>query len=199
MILTAALLAVLVCGTTWSVVDETKAENRVFWRLDFKHTGLHYVRVGGQLVAYTTYQVTNNTGVDRMFFPIFRVTTDTEQVTYAMSNPAALREIQAKHRTRFLDIDEMSGTIKAGETRVGAAIFYKLDPEADHVKVEISGLTDAYRYLDEQARTGHQRRIYVVQWYRPGDAIGRDADPVETKFDDWIWRSTGIAATAPEE
>jgi len=196
-LITVVVVTALACAAVWAVVDETKAEGRKFWRLDFKHTGLHYVRVGGQLVAYTTYRVVNTTGADRKFFPIFQVETETKQLTYAMPNAAALRAIQGKHRTHFLDIGEMSGTIKAGETRVGAAIFHKLDPEADHVKLEITGVTDAYRYLDEKARTGFQRRLYFVHWYRPGDAVDRDTDRVETKADGWIWRSTGTAGTAP--
>jgi len=151
-LLTMLLVVALVCASSRAVVDETKAQNRKFWRLDFKHTGLHYVRVGGRLVTYTTYQVVNNTGEDRKFFPIFEIKTDTRQLTYAMPNAPALAAIRAKHRMPFLDLGEMSGTIKAGETRIGAAIFHELDPEADHVKLEITGITDAYRYQDAERR-----------------------------------------------
>ena len=198
-LLTVLVVVALVCASSRAVVDETKAENRKFWRLDFKHTGLHYVRVGTQLVAYTTYEVVNNTGADRNFFPIFEVRTETKQLTYAMPNAAAVAAIRAKHRMKFLDLGEMSGTIKAGETRIGAAVFHKLDPRADHVKLNITGITDAYRYQDEANRTGFQRRVYYVHWYRPGDAVGRDQDRVETKSDGYVWRSTGAAVGAPED
>lgn len=172
---------------------------RKSWTLDFKHKGLHHVRVGAETVAYMYFQVTNNTGADRKFFPIFVVNTDTRQRTYALPNARALAIIQKKHRARFLDIDQVSGTIKEGETKVGVAIFHKLDPEADHVKLDITGITDTYRYRDEDNRKGFLRRVWYVHWYRPGDAIGRENDRIETKFDDWVWRDVGAAETAPTD
>jgi hypothetical protein len=197
-LLTAAVGLALVGAQLAAVVDEIKAQDREFWRLDFRHTGLHYVHVGGELVAYMPYQVVNNTGADREFAPLFEVTTDTKQLTYALPNPVAAEAIRRKHREKLLDLGEITGTIKQGETKVGVAIFRKLDPEADTVKVDITGITDAYRYQDEEARTGFQRRVYHIEWYRPGDAMDRDEDPVETKHDGYIWRSIDVGAVQPE-
>jgi hypothetical protein len=180
-----------------TMVAPARGDRRDFWTIDFAHTGLHYERVGSQVVAYTTYQVTNNTGADRAFYPIFRVETDTERLTYALPSPEALTILRAKHRTQLLDIGEISGVIKNGESRRGVAIFFRLDPAADHVKVFITGLTNTFRYQDEDNRKGFQRRVRFIHWFRPGDTHNRPEDRVDTQFDDWIWRSTGTAATAP--
>ena len=170
-----------------------------FWTLDFKHTGLHYVSVDGAVVAYTTYEVTNNTGAERKFFPIFRVETDTKQITYAMASPTALAAVRIKHGVQLMDINQIGGSIKVGETKRGVAIFHRLDPVADHVHLYISGLTDAFRYQDETNRQGFQRRVWYIHWFRPGDGANRPEDRTDTQDDGWIWRSTGVAETAPVE
>ncbi|GAF91766.1 unnamed protein product, partial [marine sediment metagenome] len=59
--------AAVVCTQVGAVRDEQFEPTRKFWRFDFKHTGLHYIRVGGRVVAYTTYHVINKTGTDRLF------------------------------------------------------------------------------------------------------------------------------------
>lgn len=182
------------------MLASTQAEAaRDFWTLDFKHTGLHYVRIGGYAVAYTTYSVTNNTGATRDFYPIFRVETDTRQLTYAMPDAGLAQAISRKHGMKLLDIGEISGPIKDGESKLGVAVFRRLDPRADHVRLYVTGLTNAFRYLDEDNRKGFQRRMWFVHWYRPGDSVDRPIDRVDTKFDHWIWRSTGTGGTAPVE
>jgi hypothetical protein len=190
------LAAVLFATALLSTV--VRADDR-FWTLDFKHTGLHYVSVDGTVVAYTTYEVTNNTGAERKFFPIFRVETDTRQITYAMASPQALEAIRLKQGVQLLDINQMCGSIKVGETKRGVAIFHKLDPVADHVHLYISGLTDAFRYQDDKNRQGFQRRVWYVHWFRPGDGANRPEDRTDTRDDSWIWRSTGVGETAPVE
>lgn len=194
----AALLAAgLLCTESAAVRDEQFEPGRKFWRLGFKHTGLHYVKIGGRAVAYTTYRVTNDSGADRILAPIFRVETETNKLTYAMPAPAIAQVIRAKHGRKFLDVNQITGVIKNKESKLGVAIFFKLDPHADHVKLYVKGLTDAYRYQDEENRKGFQRQEWLVHWFRPGDARDRQEDRVDTLFNDWVWRSTGTAATAP--
>jgi len=190
-VLVAVLFAAALLSTDSGAADK-------FWKLDFKHTGLHYVNAGGLTVAYTTYEVTNNTGAERPFFPIFRVETDTSQLTYAMASPGALAAIRTKHGVPLLDINQICGPIKPGETKKGVAIFHRLDPAADHVHVYISGLTDEFRYQDEKGRKGFQRRVWYIHWFRPGDGANRPEDRTDTLDDGWIWRSTGVAETAPQ-
>jgi len=191
-----ALAAVVFATVLFSTVVQAADK---FWTLDFKHTGLHYVSVNGIVVAYTTYEVTNNTGAERKFFPIFCVETDTRKTTYAMASPQALEAIRIKHGVQLLDINQVGGPIKPGETKKGVAIFYKLDPEADHVHLYISGLTNAFRYQDEDNRKGFQRQVWYIHWFRPGDGANRPEDRTDTQDDCWIWRSTGVAETAPVE
>ncbi len=171
---------------------------RKHWTIDFKHGGLMYITVAGTVYAYTTYEVTNNTGEDREYHPTFRVETETKKLTYAMANSTVLRAINRKHGKQYLDVNGIDGTLAEGETKIGAAIFYRLDPSADHVKVYVKGLTDGFRYQDEDNRKGFQRKMWFIHWYRAGDGNDRPNDPVETKENDWIWRSTGTAKSAPE-
>lgn len=197
-LMAAVLMAAVLCTQVTGVRDEQYQPTRKFWRFDFKHTGLHYVRSGGGAIAYTTYRVTNKTGADRLFAPIFRVETETGQLTYARPSAAVARAIRQKHGKKFLrDINEITDILKNGETKFGLAIFYRLDPKADHVKVFAKGLTDAYRYQDEDNRRGFQRQEWLVHWFRPGDAQDRPDDRVDTQFDGWVWRSPGLGTTAP--
>ncbi|HUW57561.1 MAG TPA: hypothetical protein VMZ92_13060 [Planctomycetota bacterium] len=197
MLLTALVAAGVFCTQLSAVRDEQFQPTRTFWRLDFQHTGLHYIRSGGRAVAYTTYRVTNKTGDTRLFAPIFRVETETNQLTYAMPAPGLAQAIRHKHGRNFEDLNQITGDIKDGETKLGVAILFELDPRADHVKVFIKGLTDAYRYLDEENRKGFQRQEYLVHWFRPGDTRNRPDDRVDTQFDGWVWRSTSSPDTTP--
>ena len=185
-------------GAAVLVSAEVRAA-RPFWALDFKHTDLRYVTVGAKVYAYMTYEVTNKSGAERKFFPIFRVETETQQITYAMAAPEVAAAVRAKQRHNYLDVDQISVAIADGETRIGVAIFRDLDPEADRVKVYVTGLTDNYRYQDEDNRKGFQRMMWKIEWYRPGDAANRVQSPVQTVADEWYWRSTGVAATAPDQ
>ena len=177
---------------------------RDFWKAEFKHTGLRYITVndpvtGNVIIPYTTYTVTNKTGADRDVAPIFQVETDTGQITFAIPSPHIVKAINKKHGKTFLDIDKIAGTLKNDESKQGVAVFRNLDAKADHVKVYISGLTNAFRYQDEDNRKGFQRRVYHIYWYRPGDEVNRPVDRTDTKHDDWIWRSTDTAESAPEK
>lgn len=180
------------------VVSSQAQAARTFWTLDFQHTDLRYIVCGTKIYAYTLYTVTNKTGVDRAFYPIFRVETDTNRLTYAMPMADVTAAIRVKTGKRYLDINEISGKLPDGESKIGVAVFQALDPEADRVKLYVTGLTDSFRYQDEDNRKGYQRMMWKVEWYRPGDAESRLKSPVETQFDEYVWRSTGTAATAPE-
>jgi hypothetical protein len=194
-IVVAAILTVgIVCGQAQAA--------RKFWTLDFKHTGLHYIVVkdalkGATAVPYTTYTVSNKTGQEVNFQPVFRVETETKQISYAADDPDVLALVQKKHGIKFLDLKQMTGPFKDGETKEGVAIFKDADPAADDLTLYVYGLTDAYQYQDEDARKGYQRKVYKVEWFRPGDVRNRAVSEVKTKFDDWIWRSVGAGETAP--
>jgi hypothetical protein len=196
--------AIIVVLLVLGVACIAYAAARDFWTAEFKHTGLQYITVkdpvlgGNAIVPYTTYTVTNGTGADRDVQPIFQVETETGQTTYAIPSPEVVKEINRKHGKTFIDVDKIAGTLKDGEMKEGVAVFRNLDAGADHVKVYVSGLTDAFRYQDRENRKGFQRRVYYVYWYRPGDAENRAVDRTDTKHDDWIWRSTDTAETAPE-
>lgn len=194
---------VCVVALLLGVASAAPASASDFWRLDFNHTGLHYIIVddgvnGKVAMAYTTYTVTNKTDKDIDFAPTFTVETDTGQVTYGIPSPGIVRAIDAKHGKTFLDVNQIAGSIKPGETKQGVAVFRRLDPKADNVKLYISGLTDAYRYQKEDERQGFQRKVWYIHWYRPGDVKQRPEDRVQTKHDGWIWRSTSVGQTAPE-
>jgi hypothetical protein len=41
--------------------------------------------------------------------------------------------------------------------------------------------------------------VWYIHWFRPGDGANRPEDRTDTQADGWIWRSTGVAETAPVE
>lgn len=191
-----AYLAVALAAMMFVTVEAQGA--RTFWTLDFQHTDMRYVVSGGKTYAYMTYEVSNKTGAERAIAPIFRVETETGQTTYAMPAAAVANAVSAKQGKKYIDVNQITGKIADGETKTGVAVFINLDPSARHVKVYVTGFTDAYRYQDEDARKGFQRMEYKIEWFRPSDAENRMKTPVETKVDEWYWVSTDTAGTAPE-
>jgi hypothetical protein len=187
------LFATLAVATVlWLLPADVCADG--FWKLDFQHTGLHYLKVGGETAVYTTFTVTNNTGADRKFYPIFRVDTETGKTTYAIGDPAVLAAVNARQGKQLLDINQICGTLKNGETKEGAAIFFRLDGRADRLDIYVFGLTNEFRYLDDANRKGFQQKVWFIQWLRPGDATSRTDTNVQTLSDGWIWRSTDPAS-----
>ncbi len=99
-----------------------------------------------------------------------------DRVIPVAMGPIRLREDPAR---RFYSAVEICGDIAPGETKWGIATWENLDPRIDRFSIYIKGLTNAYRWTDEQGAVkqgdplGTGRKLYVktlkLNFWRPGD------------------------------
>jgi hypothetical protein len=178
------------------------------WSLEFKCKPMRMIwvdvpqqsgRMKRKLIWYLLYSVTN-TGqtmrpvddgndnfkveivkTDIRFVPQFLLRSHETGTVYAdRVIPVAVSAIRMREdpARRFYNSAEMLRTIKVGETLWGVATWEDLDPQIDRFSVYVKGLTNAYRWEDDQAayKKGDPlsgRRLGVktlkLNFWRPGD------------------------------
>lgn len=92
--------------------------------------------------------------------------------------PAAMARIRMRedpHRT-FYNTVEMVREIAVGETVWGAATWEDVDPRIDRFAINVTGLTNAYDWVDEEGR------------YKPGDRIGTGRKLIGKTLRLYFWR-----------
>ena len=187
-------IVVLVVGL---VAGVSVARRKGLWTLGFKHKGFQHVLVrtpqGPVTYYYVAYEVTNNTGKELTIHPQGKVVTETGQALFAAPAPKAAYIICQKHGRAMLDITTMANEkIPDGETRRGLYIFNGLDDKADNLDVYLYGLSNDYKYTDEDNRTGYRRRVYHMKLSRPGDADDRHLTPIKVEKEGWAWVPTDV-------
>ena len=183
------LLVVLAVGLVAGVAT---ARRQGLWTLDLKHKGFMSILVdspaGPVAYYYISYRATNTTGEERTIAPQGKIVTETGQTLYAAPAPKAAYAICKRHNRAMLDINQMAAeTIPDGESRWGLYIFTGLDDKADRLDVYLYGLSNAYKYTDEDNRTGLLRKVYKMTLARPGDADNRHLDKVKVVDEGWVW------------
>jgi hypothetical protein len=181
------------------------------WELDFEFTEpeLISVAVPGEAQPrtywYMLYRVTNRTGQDIDFAPLFRLVTDTLDVRIGGENahPAVYDIIAARHKQRFPFFTppfKMTGKLLQGaeNARTSAAVFELFDPKADRFSVYISGLSGelvrepnsafdpSQPESDKNPRWFLLNRTLEITYAIPGDA-GNRGTPVR-KDRKWVLR-----------
>jgi hypothetical protein len=126
---------------------------------------------------YLRYQVTNNTGQDRVFVPEFLLYTDTGQVLRAWQNTPtsvfqAIKELY--NDPLLLDVSDIAGGLLQGpeNAKEGVAIWSGLDPNVGGFDVFVSGLSG------ETVEFELPKPIRVVDT----DAFGKKVEIVRTKI-----------------
>jgi hypothetical protein len=142
---------------------------------------------------YFTFKITNNTGKDRDLNLSIICRSDTEKVidgvrqrlqSNAGFDARAMKAIQRREKRKLLSMVGMMGTIKAGETKEGVAIFRDLDPEMDRCEFRIHGLVDPIEVIG--GKRYFEEKVLVLHYKRPGDEFGHVVDPLIFVKKEWV-------------
>ena len=139
----------------WTAPRTSKALSD--WQLEFTHAAPQRILVTlpGQaqpkLYWYMIYRVVNNTGRDRMFFPMFDLVYETEDTVKTAPadmgiNPAVFEAIKAKHGKAYPFLTEPVQAIGrllqgADNAKTTVAIWPKFDARADKFSIFAAGLS----------------------------------------------------------
>ena len=209
------LLGVAVCGlgTAGVVAAPDAAVSPKSWQLDFVFHDPQ--RIAVQLPGhihpttfwYVVYEVTNNTGKERGFFPSFRLVTDTLQVVEggADIHPSVYEAVAARHRNEFPFLappTKVTGVLLQGRenARASVAVFREFDREANGFTVYVSGLSADIRRVrnpsfDESRQESQQnprtfvlRRTLAIRYDLPGDPETQAQSIPVRRTRDWVMR-----------
>ena len=183
------------------------------WQLDVKFHDPQRIqlRLPGE-AHYTTYwymlyEVTNNTGQDRPFFPSFRLVTETLKVVEggADDHPLVYDAIGARHKEEFPFLaprTKVVGSILQGDAnaRASAAVFRTFDPDADVFTIYAAGFSGEIERLPNPAFDAKEeespdnprffilRRTLAIRYELPGDATTRSKATPIRRTRQWVMR-----------
>ncbi len=156
---------------------------------------------------YLIYEVTNNTGRDRQFFPSFRLVTGTLQVVEGGANisPTIYNRVIARHRREFPFLAppvKVTGLLLQGRenARASVAIFRDFDPNAARFTIYAAGLSGDFQRSPNPAfdrnekesasnrRHFHHRRTLAIEYELPGDPAFRSRVKPIRRLRQWVMR-----------
>jgi hypothetical protein len=149
------------------------------WVLNLEHGRLNTVAIvdaAGRTTAYhyMTLKVTNKTAFARDWRPKVRAVTDTKpkEPYYAMPLAHALDPIRTQERNPKLVLLNDTGTkIEPGETKLCVAVFGKLDPAYDRVRVELRGLVNPVAVYKVEKYPGDRTVIVDSVYYERNQKV----------------------------
>lgn len=208
------LAALIVGGLLGSVgVAQPRSSRSTDWSLDVQFHDPQRIRIRlpgdreSTTFWYMLYQVTNNTGRDRNFYPSFRLVTDSLEVVEAGNSisPIVYDYIVGRHRREYPFLAppaKVTGLLLQGEpnARASVAVFRDFDPQANAFTIYASGLSGTIRRITNPAFKGKvpesesnprafvQRMTLAIYYELPGDAITREfAAPIRRRRE-WVMR-----------
>lgn len=164
------------------------------WSLKFNYEKPEYIRVQdstGEIQThwYMIYSLTNPTDRDLHISVELKVITDDEHVYYNSLYPGVEKLVEAQKNQKFLNVLEMkgedlSGTIAAGETKLGIALFGRIDDEMDTMNIHITGLVDVVSH--EGTTVFKEVKVLILTYQRKGDEFNRHLDLLHYVRKEWI-------------
>lgn len=173
------------------------------WQLDVKVGPLRVATVatsGGEPVvyAYLTYFVTNNTGEDRLFAPLFELTTDEGHLVRSGQGVPldVTREIQRRLDNPLLeDQIKILGPILQGpaNAREGLVIWPLPRLEVDEINIYAAGFSGETRTVEFPMTDGSVKRVtlrksLMLRHSTPGVIDPGPAGEIERIEQRWIMR-----------
>ena len=149
---------------------------------------------------YVVYTVTNKTGAEREFVPLFTLYSDTTTVQKAGMHPWVFDKIKKSRRIPFLEnAVKMIGKILPGEdnARTGVAIFEPLDRKTDAFTIFVAGLSGEYIEKEnpaakedtpEDQKIVRLRKTLALTYKLPGDEWWLNLDQPLFVSKKWTWR-----------
>lgn len=174
------------------------------WQLDLDVGPLRVASVdvddkGPSLFYYLTYRVTNNSGQDLTFAPVFELGTDEGELYRAGKDvPRSVRQELLKRLGNPLLEGQISilGTLLQGKENAkdGLVIWPVGDTNVDEIAIYaagFSGETTTVEFKDPktgEAKEVTLRKSYMVRYDLPGSLSRRGSVPIEPKAERWIMR-----------
>ena len=182
------------------------------WQLDFNFRDPQRITItlpGSSTPStywYVLFEVTNNTGRDREFYPSFEIVTNTLRVIKAGDgiSPRVYEAIAERHRSEFpffATPARISGPLLQGaeNSRASAAVFQLFDPEASEFTLYVAGLSgevtrvsnpvyDPDRSPDDVPAAFVLRRTLAIKYDMPGDPATRSRTIPVRRSREWTMR-----------
>lgn len=156
----------------------------VAWELKYEVNLPKRVEISGKAYWYQTYTVTNNTGQERVFLPVFEVLTPDGKVTRTdrLIPLAVVKEIKHQAGGKFLEqANEIAGEIRLGEdqTRDGVAIWPEASAEDREFTVFFSGFSgETAKVTGAEGKEVTLYKAVQLDYASPGDAKFRQVNQV---------------------
>jgi hypothetical protein len=165
-------------------------EKSSFWTVDFESKALRMISpdsgIGVRRVFwYMLYELSNRSDEDRQVFVNITGASDHNKRYADLFLPSVERAIEKKEgRSLWGKVDEFEitskrkptnpkysyMTLKAGQTRYCVAVFNRLDPNANHIKISVSGLSNEIRQSTAADGTSVlEERMREFSFERAGD------------------------------
>lgn len=174
------------------------------WQLDIEVGPLRVAKVEvegqePQVYYYMTYRVTNNSGQDLQFAPVFDLGTDEGELLRAGRDvPRAVRQELLKRLDSPLLEDQIAilGTILQGKENAkdGLVVWPVGDMDIDEVSVYAAGFSGETARIElKDPDTGELREIVLrktlmVRYQIPGSLEMRGSEPLRPREERWIMR-----------
>ncbi|MCX5682435.1 MAG: hypothetical protein NT049_01965 [Planctomycetota bacterium] len=162
-----------------------------------------------QIYWYVLYTVTNKTGQDRTFVPVFTLFADTGAVARAGTYPAVHDAIKKLRKPKFLENDvQVTGKLLVGEdnARTGVAIFPPISFKTTKFTIFVEGLSGEFieradPAAQPQAGSGKPeevkpeadkvirlRKTLALTYTLPGENWMKNLDQPVFQCKKWTWR-----------
>lgn len=171
----------------------------VSWDLSFEYKKPSRVVVeipgqGQQAFWYLPYTVTNTTGQERMFLPIFEMVSEDGRITRSDQStpPAVVEAIRVREGNRFIQsVIQAAGDLRIGpeEAKYGVAVWREPMADMGTFHILIGGLSGENQRV--QSASGDEvilRKTLQLSFTIHGDEAYPGIDVVNEKPKQWIMR-----------
>jgi hypothetical protein len=174
------------------------------WQLDLDVGPLRVATVetettGSQVYYYLTYRVTNNSGEDQAFAPVFELGTDEGELFRAGKDvPRAVKLEMLERLDNPLIEGQIAilGTLLQGKENAkdGLVIWPVGDLDIDEISVYAAGFSGEMtkiEFTDPESGESTEitlRKTMMVQYDMPGSLERRGSKPIKPKAQRWIMR-----------
>ena len=174
------------------------------WELDLIVGPLRVITLdvegeGRQPFFYMTYRVTNNSGEDLQFAPIFEIGNENGDVVRAGTDvPRSVRQglLRLLDNPLLEDQIQIIGKILQGRENAkdGLVIWRAPSLTTDELAVYASGFSGETQQVEfrnpdtGESETMTFRKTYMVRYTTPGTLVGQGSTPLEVIGERWIMR-----------
>ena len=147
-----------------------------------------------QAYWYLTYTVTNNTGLERMFLPVFEMVSDDGKITRSDKNvPTVVVEaIRQSEGNKFLKSSlDVAGEFRLGldESKFGAAVWPEPLLQMGRFSILVGGINSEYaKATGPDGKEITLRKTLELNFLVRGDDVYPGEDEVNHKALEWIMR-----------